>query len=310
MTLDLQRSSALAVSREWVNLLPEERRRRVLEAAAGHDLDILWSLTSAYLLRSTGETSAQTQRKYRLGVRRWLAYCAVQAVNVLRPEGEQADLWVRDMESSGLKPASVGVYLAGARQLYAALRWARATTASPFADSRPVRDKVRPQDKRRPYSERELKALLQAASLEMRILLRLGALSGLRASEITSLTWQQVNLDQAQISVLGKGRRVRKVLLSASLVAELRALHPSTGDAPVIGRTPEAARLRLRTLCRKADVPYLGLHALRHTAGTSLVRAGFDLQDVAEHLGHSDLQTARTYAKWADQRLRDHFANR
>ncbi|WP_425514242.1 tyrosine-type recombinase/integrase [Deinococcus aestuarii] len=54
----------------------------------------------------------------------------------------------------------------------------------------------------------------------------------------------------------------------------------------MIGRTPEAARGRLRTLCKREGIPYLGLHALRHTAGTRLVRAGFPLQDVAEHLGH------------------------
>nr|WP_281416261.1 tyrosine-type recombinase/integrase [Deinococcus aestuarii] len=68
-------------------------------------------------------------------------------------------------------------------------------------------------------------------------------------------------------------------------------------EVAVIGRTPEAARGRLRTLCKREGIPYLGLHALRHTAGTRLVRAGFQLQDVAEHLGHSDVQTARTYGK-------------
>lgn len=57
----------------------------------------------------------------------------------------------------------------------------------------------------------------------------------------------------------------------------------------------------------RVDVPYRGLHALRHTAGTRLVRAGFQLQDVAEHLGHSDVQTACTYGKWADTRLREHL---
>ena len=105
----------------------------------------------------------------------------------------------------------------------------------------------------------------------------------------------------------GKGGKTRRVLLSSSLIADLRELGPQQEGVAVIGRTPEAARGRLRTLCQREGIPYLGLHALRHTAGTRLVRAGFQLQDVAEHLGHSDVQTARTYGKWADDRLKEHM---
>lgn len=117
-----------------------------------------------------------------------------------------------------------------------------------------------------------------------------------------------MDLDASALMVThGKGGKTRRVLLSASVIADLRALGPKKDDAAVIGRTPEAARGRLRTLCKREGVPYLGLHTLRHTAGTRLVRAGFQLQDVAEHFGHSDVQTARTYGKWADDRLREHL---
>ncbi|MFC3832887.1 tyrosine-type recombinase/integrase [Deinococcus rufus] len=84
-------------------------------------------------------------------------------------------------------------------------------------------------------------------------------------------------------------------MLSGFLIRDLRELG-GQGTHLVIGRTPEAARNRLRTLCIRVGVPYRGLHALRHTAGTRLVRAGFQLQDVAKHLGHSDVQTARPTA--------------
>ncbi|MFK7604382.1 tyrosine-type recombinase/integrase [Deinococcus sp. SM5_A1] len=307
MTLDLYRAGALAPSREWVSLQSEERHRRATAAAANRDVEVLWSLTQAHHTRRAGVGSVQTLRKYRLGLKRWLTYTANQAVDVLHPEIEDADLWVREMEGSGLKPSSVGVYLAGARQLYAALRWAGATQDDPFADTKPQKDRVRPHDKRQPYSESDLAALLRGASLEMQVLLHLGASAGLRASEMTGLTWGHLDLEQGTATITGKGRKTRKVLLSGSLLRALQALGPGGEEQRVIGRTPEAARLRLRTLCKIANVPYLGLHALRHAAGTRLIRAGFQLQDVAEHLGHSDVQTARTYAKWADERLRDHL---
>lgn len=305
MTLDRYRADPLAPSEEWVGLQPEERRRRAVEACARRDLGVLWSLTLAHQTRRAGLGSVQTLRKYRLGMQRWVEFTGQAGVGLLQAEGEHADLWVRRMETEGLKPLSVGVYLAGARAFYQALRWARATRLDPFADARPQRDRVRPQDKRQPYSEADLEKLLAHADADLRVLILLGASAGLRASEITELRWGDLDLAGGVATVTGKGRKTRRVMLSGSL---LRALDELTRIAPeqrVIGRTPEAARLRLRNLCARVGVPYLGLHALRHSAGTRLIRAGFALQDVAEHLGHSDIATARIYGKWADERLRD-----
>ena len=234
--------------------------------------------------------------------------CPGERRQVLHPEAEDTDLWVRAMEAAGKSPASVGVLLAGARALYAVLRWSRATKDTPFTDTKPKKDKRRPWDKRLPYPEGDVQRLLDAAPVEMRVLLRLGGIAGLRASEITGLKWGDVDVDGGALTVInGKGGKTRRVLLSASLVADLHTMGSHADEKLVIGRTPEAARGRLRTLCKQVGVPYLGLHALRHTAGTRLVRAGFQLQDVAEHLGHSDVQTARTYGKWADDRLKDHM---
>lgn len=308
MTLDLYRNGPLAPSREWVNLGPGERRRRAVAAVAEQDVGTLLGLLEAHHVRTHGHVSAETLRKYRLGARTWLEYAQTGAVKVLHPEAEHADLWVRELETSGKSPASVGVLLAGARALYSALRWARATTDHPFTDVKPRQDRRRPWDKRQPYPDGDVGKLLAAAPVEMRVLLRLGGIAGLRASEITGLKWGDLDLDGGALTVHnGKGGKTRRVLLPSSLLADLRELGPRGEQVPVIGRTPEAARGRLRTLCQREGVPYLGLHALRHTAGTRLVRAGFQLQDVAEHLGHSDVQTARTYGKWADDRLKEHM---
>ncbi|MFC3919229.1 tyrosine-type recombinase/integrase [Deinococcus metalli] len=268
----------------------------------------LLDLLEAHHVRTHGHVSPETLRKYRLGARVWLTAAWNGAINVLHPEAEDTDLWVRHLEASGKSPASVGVLLAGARALYAALRWSKATRETPFTDVKPRKDRRRPWDKRQPYPEADVQRLLDAAPVEMRVLLRLGGIAGLRASEITGLKWGDVDLDGGALTVVnGKGGKTRRVLLSASLIEDLRALGGKAEPVHVIGRTQEAARARLRTLCARAGVSYLGLHALRHTAGTRLMRAGFQLQDVAEHLGHSDVQTARTYGKWADDRLKAHM---
>jgi integrase/recombinase XerC len=141
----------------------------------------------------------------------------------------------------------------------------------------------------------------------MQVLLHLGVSAGLRALEITGLTWGQLDLGQGTATITVKRCKTRKVLLSGSLPRALPALGPDGGEQPVTGRTPEVARLRLRTLCHTVNVLDLGLHVLRHAAEPRLVQARFQLQDMVEHLGHSDVQTARTHAGWADERLKGHL---
>jgi len=56
-------------------------------------------------------------------------------------------------------------------------------------------------------------------------------------------------------------------------------------------------------LCDRTFVPYRGYRALRYAADTRLVKEGAFLDDVARHLGHAALETARIYAKWSNDAL-------
>jgi integrase len=65
------------------------------------------------------------------------------------------------------------------------------------------------------------------------------------------------------------------------------------------------ARKRLEAVCTRAGVPYKGVHALRHYAGTRLMQQTQNLEHIARHLGHSSIETSRIYAKWSDETLRE-----
>ncbi|QII22331.1 site-specific integrase (plasmid) [Deinococcus wulumuqiensis R12] len=66
--------------------------------------------------------------------------------------------------------------------------------------------------------------------------------------------------------------------------AGLPRLHGAAGHPHGLPARPGASRLAGRHGHQGGH----RLHALRHTAGTRLVRAGFQLQDVFEYLGHGD----------------------
>lgn len=309
LTLDLYRGDALASARSWTDLNPEERRRRAIVAAQHLDGKALWSLAEAHitLYGTAGATlSHRTARAYREGLAKLLTYAERAGFSLIRPERDSGALYIRSLENDGLSPASVRVHLAAARAAFRALRWAGVTESDPFADARPRRDTTAAWDKRVPYTESEVQALLRMASPRDQALILLCAHGGLRIQEALSLTWADIDLAAGVLTVQhGKGDKRRRVHLTRRLVQALNAL-PRSG--PVIGGTQVAARQRLKAIAELAGTPYRGWHAFRHYAGTRIVRETGSLEHAARHLGHATLETTRVYAKWSDRTLVDTLA--
>jgi len=317
-------------ARAWTTMPDDERRRLATVAARDHDAPALQGLADAWLTlhgKAGATVSLHTRRNYRHGIGTLLAVWSQE--NVLRPRRNAGVLWLREMEDAGLKPSTIQVRLAAARALYAALRWAGATEADPFRDARPAKDQVPAWEKRGPYSPDELRALLDAldatattagpAARAMahydRVLVLLGAHAGLRASEMMALRWHDIDLGRRRLVVMaGKGGKRRAVVISSSLAAAIDAIPAEQrGEYVLPYRTRKSAWMRLKRLLERAGVKppgkqeggdHYGLHRLRHAAGTRLMKETGNLQEVAELLGHAQLDTARVYAAWANDTQR------
>lgn len=313
LVIDLYRGDALSGARQWADLHPSERRRRAVVAAQSYDAIEMWSLTEAHTFLYGGagaRMSPRTARSYREGIARFLTHAQLRTVNLLRPGRDAGAVYVRSLETEGLKPASVRVYLAAARALFRALRWAGVTEADPFSDAKPAKDKVAPWDKRSPYSEDEVRALLAHAPQRDQVLILLCAHGGLRISEALALRWEEVKAESLLVSA-GKGGKSRRVVLSRTLATALTDFRQGTGTTGtglVIGGTQEAARKRLARIARLAGVGSKGFHAFRHYVGTKIAGT-LGLEDAARHLGHSSIETTRVYAKWADTSLNNELRN-
>jgi integrase/recombinase XerC len=188
------------------------------------------------------------------------------------------EAWLRTFSkaNTSVAPSTIQARVAAGRGLHAALRWCRATSAEPFADCRVPVDPTPAWDKRLPYGDDEIAALLQAAA----------------------------PVDQVLV-LLGKGGRQRIVALSATLRQAL-ATWPRRADGEVLPyRTAASAWRHMQELCQTADVAPKGVHALRHSAGTRLYAETHDLEATARHLGHTKVETTHIYAKWSDRHLRE-----
>lgn len=301
----------------------DERRRLAVAACQAHNTTALQELADAWLTlhgQAGATVSPHTRSSYRRGVA--VLIDAWRQENLLHPRRDAAALWLREMEDAGLKPSTVRVRLAAARMLYAALRWSGATDANPFTDARPAKDKTAAKDKRGPYAPDELGAILHILDEEIaaatpaaramarydKALILLGAHAGLRVSEMLTLCWTDLDLARRTIVVQhGKGGKRREVVMSESLATALEAIPSTMRGAFVLPyRARTTAWTRVRNLTARAGLSEkrTGLHRLRHAAGTRMMRETGNLQEVAELLGHAQLDTARVYAAWANDTQR------
>lgn len=304
-------STSLGRAQLWSTIDPSVRRRRAMEIASMHDQAGLCDLLYGYMLvksRMHSTVSGNTIKAYRLGVAELLR--AWHEENLLHPSQDAGDRYVSTL-SGHLSPASIDARLHGAKALYRALRWAHATEADPFGDVRAPRNPTPRHERRRPYSDSDVDKLLSVADNVQAALILLCAHGGLRISEALALRWEDLDLSRLLLRVRsGKGGASRTVHMSSSLTESLARISGTPYRGPVFRNAydrafadPTIPRNHLQVICRAAGVPYLGFHALRHTAGTRLLRESNNLQLVAAHLGHADISTTSIYAKWSDDQL-------
>jgi len=139
---------------------------------------------------------------------------------------------------------------------------------------------------------------------------------GLRAGEVAALGLGDIDWHAGEIVVRGKGRREERLPLPAdvgeALVGWLRRGRPRCACAAVFTRVRAPHRplassgvsAIVRAACRRAGLPELNAHRLRHTAATEMLRAGAGLSEVGQVLRHASLLTTAIYAKVDRDRLR------
>jgi integrase/recombinase XerC len=320
--------TAAARADRWATLTDEARRRQAVAACAAQSTEDLWALTEAWLIlhgRTGARVSPRTLESYHRAVAVLVADWRQE--HLLHPSRMAGARWVRNLEARGYKPASVTAYLAGARALYAALRGAGATTADPFADVHPARERTPRHLRGKRYADdmvlRLLRAAVRARHRDACLIVVLGAFGGLRATEMVTLRWEDVRLGEGELTILhGKGDKLRRVAFGTTLRRVMAAAQQLAGyvlilrneksDKPEGDPGPAKRRLRawqrLVRLCEDAGVEPKGLHALRHAAGTRLYSETGDIALVAEFLGHQSVETSRIYVEMASDRVKQAVA--
>jgi integrase len=161
-----------------------------------------------------------------------------------------------------------------------------------------------PEQARKALSTDALERIWGACQNEEDLLLvHLALGTGMRGNELASLEWGEVDFENGQL-VLDAGKtktaRGRVLPLRSDLLELLFRIRKSSGRVLDI-KDAKALRARWRKIMLRAGLLRVGLHALRHTYATSLLRAGLDLRTVQDLLGHRSLKTTALYLSPANQ---------
>ena len=159
---------------------------------------------------------------------------------------------------------------------------------------------------KRIISEVDVSLLIRAASVgRNRIMLQTAYGGGLRVSELCGLTWGDVILrdELVQLSVTGKGGRIRQVLLPEALSKQLLALHGDVGDNDPVFQTrsgkpltPRGVHAIVKRIAKAAGITgAVSPHWLRHAHASHALDHGATLAEVQATLGHASVGTTSTY---------------
>ena len=252
--------------------------------------------------------AATTIKRRRITARRLEAWLAERGDTMLDATSDDIATWLDGLRNKhtgkSLAPQSVDHYQSDLVGFY---RWA---TRSGRLDSDPtewLERRIRPAYLPHPIVSDDLAVALDLADPQMRMILALAALAGLRAAEIAALHVTAVDRGGQTLWVVqGKGAKDRVVPICPALDAEL-ARYGLPRSGPVIHH--EGGQYRAQSMSAKASRFLSGcglgnsLHDLRHWYASTLLDQGVDVRVVQELLGHSSLSSTQIYTRVSRRHL-------
>lgn len=164
------------------------------------------------------------------------------------------------------------------------------------------------------------------AGFRNRVILELLWATGMRVSELSNLNFGDLNLEENEIKVFGKGAKERIVLVSNRakdyLIQYIKTARNLLAPGYDIGEVNEKSplfinntgfRLQNKTIrnvinevVEKIELPKkVTPHVFRHSFATHLIENGADLRVVQELLGHAGISNTQIYTHISMKHLQD-----
>jgi len=142
--------------------------------------------------------------------------------------------------------------------------------------------------------------------------------SGMRLDEIGKSNKNDIDWNDLNIKVIGKGNKERFVYFSLkSKRALLKYLDSRKDICPALFVTMKYPIHRLGRRAIEREVTNIGInsgadinlfpHKMRHTLATTMLNKGADISSIQKILGHSNIATTQIYAVMSNERAHDEY---
>lgn len=286
--------------------------------ASGHAHSPARQHLSGYLSHLTHERrlARHTTQAYARDVTTLIELAGVTALDKLQVH--QIRRYVAQLHARGLDGRSIARMLSAWRGFYGYLARDHGFRANPCIGIRAPKSA-----RRLPHSlsPDEAGRLMEAGddsvlALRDKAMFELFYSSGLRLSELTGLSHDDIDREDATVRVTGKGNKTRVVpvgrqaldAIAAWLAARATMLKPGE-TALFINRngarlSPRAVQVRLKLWAAKAGADLsVHPHMLRHSFASHVLQSSGDLRAVQEMLGHASISTTQVYTQLDFQHL-------
>lgn len=161
-----------------------------------------------------------------------------------------------------------------------------------------------------PLSDNDIAALLSAAKTERdRLIILVLAATGMRISELASLTAEDINWRDGTLKVKGKGDKERVLKPQAAVLQRLRAFMGMFAAGPIWlsqQRQEPLSAQQLRKIIyhlgERAQVASVHPHRLRASFATAYIDQYADIQALQGVMGHESIETTARYSESSRQR--------
>ncbi len=246
-----------------------------------------------------------------------------EIVNLIKAKHIHLRGWIVDLSEKGHSSRSINRKIATTKSFYKYLLGRDYIESNPADLIKPLKTE---KDLPKFVKESEIVHLLESAEftddfsgVRDKLLFELLYATGIRLSELISLKYEDLNLYEKTIKVLGKRNKERIIPVNNSLILIVKK-YISTKKAegmnsefllvtnegnPVypmfIYRKVKAYLSQVTTISKKSP------HILRHTFATHLLNKGADLNAVKDLLGHTSLAATQVYTHNSIEKLKAAF---
>ena len=266
------------------------------------DIPTLNDFSKRYIEYVRDTLGRKSWDRYRYSLNTFLFHYGDRKLNEITPKDIDD---FKEIRLKTAKPATANRELSTLRQIYnLAKRWNKYYGENPVSISG-----LLPEDnmKERILTVEEETKLLSIANEYLRPIIITALQTAMRKSEILTLKWSNVDLDNGVITIdltNTKNKKKRRIPINTTFRTILYEQKLKSGGSDYVFLSQDGTPYKehycinnaFRTARKKAGLTDLRFHDLRHTAATRMIEAGAPIVAVSKILGHSDIKMTMRYA--------------